>query len=57
MVLTLCGLLGTWGCADDPYQRTKIGAVIGGAAGADIGAIVDKKSADEERRLVGRLAC
>jgi outer membrane protein OmpA-like peptidoglycan-associated protein len=43
VVITLCGLLGTWGCADDPYRRTKAGAVIGGAAGAGIGAIIDKK--------------
>ena len=43
VVVTLCGLLGTWGCANDPYQRAKVGAVIGGAAGAGIGAIVDKK--------------
>ncbi|MDH5562477.1 MAG: OmpA family protein [Nitrospirota bacterium] len=41
--VTLCGLLGIWGCADDPNRQTKIGAVIGGAAGAGIGAIVDKK--------------
>ena len=44
VVVTLCGLLGTWGCADDPYRRTKTGAVIGGAAGAGIGAIIDKKN-------------
>jgi len=39
----LCGLLGTWGCADDPYRQTKTGAVIGGVAGAGLGAIIDKK--------------
>ncbi len=44
VVVMLCGLLGTWGCADDQYRRTKVGAVIGGAAGAGIGAIIDKKN-------------
>ncbi|MDH5427819.1 MAG: OmpA family protein [Nitrospirota bacterium] len=43
VVVTFCGMLGTWGCADDPYRQTKTGAVIGGAAGAGIGAIIDKK--------------
>jgi len=43
VAVTLCGLLGTWGCADDPYRRTKTGALIGGAAGAGLGAIIDKK--------------
>jgi len=43
VVVTLCGLLGTWGCADDPYRRTKTGALIGGATGAGLGAIIDKK--------------
>lgn len=37
-------LMVSMGCAEnDPYQRTKTGAIIGGVAGAGLGAIIDKK--------------
>ena len=43
-ILVLCGVLILSGCADDPYQKTKIGAAVGAAVGAGAGAAIDKKN-------------
>lgn len=43
-VLILCGMALLSGCADDPYQKTKIGAAIGAAVGAGAGAAIDSKN-------------
>lgn len=43
-VFILCGVVMLSGCADDPYQKTKIGAALGAAVGAGAGAAIDKKN-------------
>ncbi len=43
-ILVLCATAVLSGCADDPYQKTKIGAAVGGAVGAGAGAAIDKKN-------------
>jgi outer membrane protein OmpA-like peptidoglycan-associated protein len=43
-ILVLCGVAVLSGCADDPYQKTKIGAAIGTAIGAGAGAAIDKNN-------------
>lgn len=43
-VLIVCGLGLMTGCADDPYQKTKIGAAIGAVVGAGTGAAIDSKN-------------
>ncbi|HSN04363.1 MAG TPA: OmpA family protein [Nitrospira sp.] len=43
-ILVLCGLAFLSGCADDPYQKTKIGAALGGLIGAGTGAAIDSKN-------------
>lgn len=43
-IMALCGLALLSGCADDPYQKTKIGAAIGAAVGAGAGAAIDSKN-------------
>ncbi|MFO0773471.1 MAG: OmpA family protein [Nitrospiraceae bacterium] len=41
-ILVLCATAVLAGCADDPYQKTKIGAAVGGAVGTGAGAAIDK---------------
>lgn len=43
-ILVLCGTALLSGCADDPYQKTKIGAALGAAVGAGAGAAIDGKN-------------
>lgn len=43
-VIILCGLTFLSGCADDPYQKTKIGAAVGAIVGAGTGAAIDSKN-------------
>jgi outer membrane protein OmpA-like peptidoglycan-associated protein len=43
-ILTLCTLALLTGCADDPYQKTKIGATLGALVGAGTGAAIDSKN-------------
>ncbi len=43
-VLVLCGAVLLSACADDPYQKTKIGAALGAMAGAGAGAAIDSKN-------------
>ncbi len=43
-ILALCTLALLTGCADDPYQKTKIGATLGALVGAGTGAAIDSKN-------------
>ena len=43
-ILALCILALLTGCADDPYQKTKIGATLGALVGAGTGAAIDSKN-------------
>ena len=43
-ILVLCGVAMLSGCAEDPYQKTKIGAALGVAVGAGAGAAIDKNN-------------
>lgn len=43
-ILVLCGMAFVSGCADDPYQKTKIGAALGAVVGAGAGAAIDSKN-------------
>ena len=43
-ILVLCGVVIMSGCADDPYQKTKIGAAVGAVVGTGAGAAIDKKN-------------
>lgn len=43
-IFFLCGLTLLSGCAEDPYQKTKIGAAIGAVVGAGAGAAIDSKN-------------
>ena len=43
-IITVCGLALLTGCADDPYQKTKIGAALGAIVGAGAGAAIDSKN-------------
>lgn len=43
-IVTMCGLAMLTGCAEDPYQKTKIGAAIGALVGAGAGAAIDSKN-------------
>ncbi len=43
-ILILCGMAFLSGCADDPYQKTKIGAAVGAVVGAGAGAAIDSKN-------------
>lgn len=43
-VVILCGAVILAGCADDPYQKTKIGAAVGAVVGAGAGAAIDSKN-------------
>lgn len=43
-LLALCGIAILAGCADDPYQKTKIGAALGAIVGAGTGAAIDSKN-------------
>lgn len=43
-VLVLCAMAFLAGCADDPYQKTKIGAAIGALVGAGTGAAIDSEN-------------
>lgn len=43
-ILVLCGMAFLSGCADDPYQKTKIGAAVGAVVGAGAGAAIDSKN-------------
>lgn len=43
-ILVLCGVALLGGCAEDPYQKTKIGAALGAAVGAGAGAAIDSKN-------------
>lgn len=43
-VILLCGITFLSGCADDPYQKTKIGAALGAIVGAGAGAAIDSKN-------------
>jgi outer membrane protein OmpA-like peptidoglycan-associated protein len=44
IVMLFCGLTMLSGCADDPYQKTKIGAAVGTMIGAGAGAAIDSKN-------------
>lgn len=59
-VLILCGMTLLSGCADDPYQKTKIGAAIGAAvgvlAGGGVGLYMDKQKKAIEDQLSKELA-
>lgn len=43
-ILILCGTAILAGCAEDPYQKTKIGAALGAVVGAGAGAAIDSKN-------------
>ncbi|MBH0198440.1 MAG: OmpA family protein [Nitrospira sp.] len=43
-IVMACGLALLTGCADDPYQKTKIGAAVGALVGAGAGAAIDSKN-------------
>ena len=43
-IVMVCGLALLTGCADDPYQKTKIGAAVGALVGAGAGAAIDSKN-------------
>lgn len=43
-MLVLCAVTLLSGCADDPYQKTKIGATLGAVVGAGTGAAIDSKN-------------
>ena len=43
-VVLLCNLAFLSGCAEDPYQKTKIGAAVGAVVGAGAGAAIDSKN-------------
>jgi outer membrane protein OmpA-like peptidoglycan-associated protein len=43
-ILILCGMALLSGCADDPYQKTTIGAALGAVVGAGSGAAIDSKN-------------
>ena len=43
-IILLCGSAFLSGCADDPYQKTKIGAAMGAIVGAGAGAAIDSKN-------------
>ncbi len=43
-IVMVCGLALLTGCADDPYQKTKIGAALGAIVGAGAGAAIDSKN-------------
>ena len=43
-ILLLCGITFLSGCADDPYQKTKLGAAMGAIVGAGAGAAIDSKN-------------
>ncbi len=43
-IVIVCGLTLLSGCADDPYQKTKIGAALGALVGAGAGAAIDSKN-------------
>ena len=43
-IVMVCGLALLTGCADDPYQKTKIGAALGAIVGAGTGAAIDSKN-------------
>lgn len=42
--ILFCSLAVLSGCADDPYQKTKIGAAVGAIVGAGAGAAIDSKN-------------
>lgn len=43
-IVMACGLAVLTGCADDPYQKTKMGAALGAIVGAGAGAAIDSKN-------------
>jgi outer membrane protein OmpA-like peptidoglycan-associated protein len=43
-ILAVCAIACLTGCADDPYQKTKIGATLGALVGAGTGAAIDSKN-------------
>lgn len=43
-ILIVCGMALLTGCADDPYQKTKLGATLGALVGAGTGAAIDSKN-------------
>ncbi len=43
-ILAVCALAMLSGCADDPYQKTKLGATFGALVGAGTGAAIDSKN-------------
>lgn len=43
-IILFCSITFLSGCADDPYQKTKIGAAVGALVGAGAGAAIDSKN-------------
>jgi outer membrane protein OmpA-like peptidoglycan-associated protein len=43
-IVIVCGMALLTGCADDPYQKTKLGATLGAIVGAGSGAAIDSKN-------------